>query len=71
MPGAKTGPLFESPPRPLLKSGLFRSPMLGSMNGKYKGVSVKYASLINSVLTLDKSIHCCMIVKDNCKGQLT
>ena len=21
-PGAKTGPLFESPPRPLLKSGL-------------------------------------------------
>ena len=40
--------------------------MLGSMNGKYGGVS---ASL--SLLPLDKGIHYCMIVKDNGKGQVT
>ena len=45
--------------------------MLGSTNGKYEGVSVKYASLINSLLPLDKSIHYCMTVKDNGKGQVT
>ena len=46
--------------------------MLGSMNGKYEGVSVKYASLLSSsLLPLDKSIHYCMIVKDNGNGQVT
>ena len=44
--------------------------MLGSMNGKHEGVSVKYASLIDS-FPLDKIIHYCMIVKDNRKGQVT
>ena len=46
-----------------------RGDMSGSMNGKHEGVSVKYASLI--VFPLDKSIHYCMIVKDNRKGQVT
>ena len=36
-----------------------RRDMLGSMNGKHGGVP------------LDKSIHYCMIVKDNGKGQVT
>ena len=47
-----------------------RRDMLGSMNGKCEGVSVKYASLIVSC-PLDKNIHYCMIVKDNGKGQVT
>ena len=42
--------------------------MLSSMNGKYGGVSVKYASL--SLLPLDKSIHYFTIVKDDGKGQV-
>ena len=51
-----------------------RRDMLGSMNGKYEGVSVKYASpgcIPNSLLPLDKSIHYCMTVKGNGKGQVT
>ena len=47
-----------------------RRDKLASMNGKYGGVSVKYASLI-SLLPLDKSIHYCMMVKDNGKSQVT
>ena len=41
--------------------------MLGSMNGKHGGVSVKYISLIVSCHWM-KSIHYCIIVKDNGKG---
>ena len=44
--------------------------MLGSMNGKHGGVYVKFC-ITNSLLPLDKSIHYCMIVKDNGKGQVT
>ena len=40
--------------------------MSGSMKGKHGGVYVKYVSLI-----VDKSIHYCMIVKYNGKGQVT
>ena len=47
-----------------------RRNMSGSMNGKHGGIYVKYVSLIVSFHWI-KSIHCCMIVKDNGKGLMT
>ena len=44
--------------------------MLGSMNGEHERVYVKYVSLMVSC-HWKKSIHYCMIVKDNGKGQMT